>query len=69
MAARLLYGLGNVLIYRPLSDVLGFSNVRIAYSIGEASDPGLIRFFRSLGLNLKTTRLSDAVPQEREMAA
>ena len=50
---RLLYWLGNVLVYAPLKNVLGLSNVRIAYTAGEAIGPDLFSFYRSLGLNLK----------------
>ncbi|VFR18744.1 Long-chain-fatty-acid--CoA ligase [plant metagenome] len=50
---RLLYGLGNVLIYGPLRNALGMSRVRIAYTAGEAIGPDLFVFYRSLGINLK----------------
>ncbi|WP_068015510.1 AMP-binding protein [Rhodoplanes sp. Z2-YC6860] len=53
LTGRLLYGLGNLLIYGPLKNVLGLSNVRIAYTAGEAIGPDLFSFYRSLGLNLK----------------
>jgi long-chain acyl-CoA synthetase len=50
---RLLYWLGEVLIYGPLKNVLGFSRVRVAYTAGEAIGPDLFAFYRSIGLNLK----------------
>ncbi len=50
---RLLYGLGNILVYGPLKNVLGLSRVRVAYTAGEAIGPDLFSFYRSLGLNLK----------------
>jgi long-chain acyl-CoA synthetase len=50
---RLLYGLGNLLVYGPLKNVLGFSRVRVAYTAGEAIGPDLFNFYRSIGLNLK----------------
>ena len=50
---RLLYWLGNVLVYAPLKNVLGFSRVRVAYTAGEAIGPELFAFYRSIGLNLK----------------
>jgi long-chain acyl-CoA synthetase len=53
MTGRLLYWLGNILVYGPLKNVLGLSNVRIAYTAGEAIGPDLFLFYRSLGLNLK----------------
>jgi len=50
---RLLYGLGKLVIYEPLKNVLGLSRVRVAYTAGEAIGPELFGFYRSLGLNLK----------------
>jgi long-chain acyl-CoA synthetase len=52
-SARLAYGLGNLLVYAPLKNALGFSNVRTAYTAGEAIGPELFSFYRSLGMNLK----------------
>jgi len=53
LAARLLYWLGDILIYGPLKNVLGMSNIRVAYTAGEAIGEDLFSFFRSLGINLK----------------
>jgi len=53
LAQRLLYRLGDVLVYGPLRNVLGMSRVRVAYTAGEAIGPDLFRFYRSLGINLK----------------
>jgi len=50
---RLLYALGNVLVYGPLRNALGMSRVRIAYTAGEAIGPDLFEFYRSIGINLK----------------
>ncbi|MCX7668696.1 MAG: AMP-binding protein, partial [Anaerolineae bacterium] len=50
---RLAYALGNVLIYGPLRNTLGFSRVRVAYTAGEAIGPDLFTFYRSIGINLK----------------
>ena len=50
---RLRYALGNLMIYGPLRNTLGFSRVRVAYTAGEAIGPDLFRFFRSIGINLK----------------
>ena len=50
---RLLYRLGDVLVYGPLRNRMGFSNLRVAYTAGEAIGPELFSFFRSLGINLK----------------
>jgi long-chain acyl-CoA synthetase len=51
--ARINYALGNLLVYAPLKNVLGFSRIRVAYTAGEAIGPDLFSFYRSLGLNLK----------------
>ncbi len=53
LSGRLLYGLGELLVYGPLKNVLGFSKIRVAYTAGEAIGPELFSFYRSLGLNLK----------------
>jgi long-chain acyl-CoA synthetase len=53
LKGRLLYGIGNLLVYGPLKNVLGFSRVRVAYTAGEAIGPDLFNFYRSIGLNLK----------------
>ncbi|MDB5854628.1 MAG: long-chain fatty acid--CoA ligase [Herminiimonas sp.] len=50
---RLLYRLGDLLIYGPLKNVLGMSRIRVAYTGGEAIGPDLFDFYRSLGINLK----------------
>jgi len=51
--ARLLYWLGELLVYGPLKNRLGVSNIRLAYTAGEAIGPEIFRFWRSLGVNLK----------------
>jgi long-chain acyl-CoA synthetase len=53
LIGRLQYWLGNILVYGPLKNVLGFSRVRVAYTAGEAVGPDLFAFYRSIGLNLK----------------
>jgi long-chain acyl-CoA synthetase len=53
LGGRLLYSLGELLVYGPLKNVLGFSRVRVAYTAGEAIGPDLFAFYRSIGLNLK----------------
>jgi long-chain acyl-CoA synthetase len=50
---RLLYALGNVMVYGPLRNTLGFSRVRVAYTAGEAIGPDLFTFYRSIGINMK----------------
>ena len=53
VGARLAYRLGDLLIYAPLKNTLGFSRVRVAYTAGEAIGADLFAFYRSIGLNLK----------------
>ncbi len=50
---RLLYRLGDWLIYAPLKNTMGFSRIRVAYTAGEAIGPEIFVFFRSLGINVK----------------
>ena len=50
---RLMYALGNFLIYGPLKNAMGLSRIRVAYTAGAAIGPDLFRFFRSIGVNLK----------------
>ena len=53
LGARLKYALGELLVYGPLKNRLGFSRIRIGYTAGEAIGPELFDFYRSLGINLK----------------
>ena len=51
--ARLIYKLGEVLVYAPLKNRYGLSRIRVGYTAGEAIGPEIFRFYRSLGINLK----------------
>ena len=51
--ARIQYAVGEWCVYGPLKNRLGMSNVRVAYTAGEAIGPDIFRFYRSLGINLK----------------
>ena len=50
---RMKYRLGELMIYGPLKNTLGFSRVRVGYTAGEAIGPEIFDFYRSLGINLK----------------
>ncbi|WP_298859645.1 AMP-binding protein [uncultured Sulfitobacter sp.] len=50
---RVKYRLGELFIYGPLKNTLGFSRVRVGYTAGEAIGPEIFDFYRSLGINLK----------------
>ena len=52
-AERVLYGLGDLLVYGPLRNNIGLSRTRLAYTAGEAIGPEIFEFFRSLGINIK----------------
>jgi long-chain acyl-CoA synthetase len=50
---RLLYRIGQLLVYAPLKNALGLSRIRLAYTGGEAMGPDQLLFYRALGINLK----------------
>jgi len=53
LTARLIYSLGNVLVYGPLKNRFGLTNIRVGYTAGEAIGPEIFRFYRGIGVNLK----------------
>jgi long-chain acyl-CoA synthetase len=53
LADRLLYRLGELLVFGPLKNTLGLSRVRIAYTGGAPLGEDVFNFYRSIGLNLK----------------
>jgi long-chain acyl-CoA synthetase len=53
LTARLIYALGNVLVYAPLKNRFGLTKIRVGYTAGEAIGPEIFRFYRSIGVNLK----------------
>ncbi|MFK7870004.1 MAG: AMP-binding protein [Roseobacter sp.] len=50
---RFKYNLGELFIYGPLKNTLGFSRIRVGYTAGEAIGPEIFDFYRSMGINLK----------------
>lgn len=50
---RLLYSLGEFLVYAPLRDNLGLNKIRFAYTAGAALGPEVFQFYRAIGVNLK----------------
>ncbi|MGA9252576.1 MAG: AMP-binding protein [Roseobacter sp.] len=50
---RFKYNIGELMIYGPLKNTLGFSKIRVGYTAGEAIGPEIFDFYRSLGINLK----------------
>jgi long-chain acyl-CoA synthetase len=53
LLARLIYRLGDILVYAPLKNRFGLTKIRVGYTAGEAIGPEIFRFFRSIGVNLK----------------
>ncbi len=50
---RILYQLGEWLVYGPMKNRMGFTRLKVGYTAGEAIGPEIFSFYRSLGLNLK----------------
>ena len=50
---KMKYSIGNLCVYGPLKDTMGFGRVRVGYTAGEAIGPEIFEFYRSLGINLK----------------
>jgi long-chain acyl-CoA synthetase len=53
LTARLVYRLGDALVYGPLKNRFGLTDIRVGYTAGDAIGPEIFRFYRSIGLNLK----------------
>ncbi|TMV93965.1 long-chain fatty acid--CoA ligase [Thioclava sp. BHET1] len=53
LGKRLSYWLGDLLVYGPLKNTLGYSRIRVGYTAGEAIGPEIFSFYRALGINLK----------------
>jgi len=53
LADRLLYSVGDFLVYAPLKNRYGLTRIRVGYTAGEAIGPEIFRFYRALGVNLK----------------
>lgn len=49
---KILYWLGDILVFNPLRGQLGLNRVRFAITAGAALSPDVMRYFRALGLNL-----------------
>jgi len=50
---RAAYAAGDAMVFTPLRDKLGLSQIRSAYTAGSALSPDVMRFFHALGVNLK----------------
>lgn len=50
---RVLWALGNLLVFRPLRDKLGLLHVRVALCGGSSMAPEIYHFYHAIGVNLK----------------
>ena len=50
---RLVYRVGDWLVYGPLRNQFGLSRIKVGYTAGEAIGPEIFRFYRAIGVNLK----------------
>ncbi len=53
LLARLHYALGDKLVYAPLRNRYGLTNIKVGYTAGEAIGAEIFSFYRSIGVNLK----------------
>lgn len=64
------YKAGDLLVFGPLRNQLGLSNVRSAYTAGAVLSPDHLRFYHALGINLKqiygSTEVSGGVTVHRD---
>jgi long-chain acyl-CoA synthetase len=50
---RFLWKLGDLLVYAPLKNRFGLTNIKVGYTAGEAIGPEIFKFYRAIGVNLK----------------
>lgn len=50
---RLIYRLGDFLVYAPLRNRFGLTGIKVGYTAGEAIGPEIFKFYRAIGVNLK----------------
>jgi long-chain acyl-CoA synthetase len=50
---RLVYRLGDALVYAPLRNRFGLTGIKVGYTAGEAIGPEIFKFYRAIGVNLK----------------
>ena len=53
MKWKVLRKVADWVFFRQLRDMIGFSNVKFAYTAGAPISPDIIHFFRAMGINLK----------------
>jgi long-chain acyl-CoA synthetase len=52
--SKVLYCLGNIVLFRRMRESLGVSKIRIAYSTGSVLSPDALRFYHAIGVPLKS---------------
>lgn len=50
---HLLWNLSNIFVLRPLRNKLGLNKIRYTYTAGAAISPDIIRYFQTIGINIK----------------
>ncbi len=50
---RFLYQIAHWVLFRPLRDRVGLSNIRCAYTAGSAVSPEILNYFQAIGVNIK----------------
>jgi long-chain acyl-CoA synthetase len=53
LSGRLSAALGELLVFGPLKNTLGFSRMRLVYTAGEAIGPDIFKFYRAIGVPMK----------------
>jgi len=53
LGQRILYRIGDFMVYGPVKNRMGLTRMKVGYTAGEAIGPEIFRFYRALGLNLK----------------
>ena len=50
---RILYHIAHWVLFRPLRDRVGLSQIRCAYTAGSAVSPDILNYFQAIGVNIK----------------
>ncbi|MBH68497.1 MAG: long-chain fatty acid--CoA ligase [Rhodospirillaceae bacterium] len=53
LVERIVYYFGELVIYGPIRNTLGFSHLKVAYNAGAAIGEEVFSFYRAIGVNLK----------------
>jgi len=53
LVARAIYAVANLMLFRPLKDKHGLTNVKHGVTSGAILSPDMLRFFRAMGIKLK----------------